>query len=64
MAKYTLRCNENLNIEILELHYVQGMSIKKLIRKFKQKLGKSSIYSIISEHKLYKEYKEWKLGFT
>lgn len=63
MVKYTLRFNENLNIEILELYYEQNLTVDKIWKKIKRKICKNSIYSIVSEHKLYKEFKEWAFGF-
>lgn len=55
--KNTLRFNENLNIEILELFYIQKFSIKEIYRKIHKKICIANIRKIISEHKLYIEYK-------
>jgi len=56
-VKLTLRFNENLNIEILEYYYVQKLSSKQIYRKIKKKICIANIRKIISEHKLYLEYK-------
>ena len=57
--KLTLRLNEYLNIEILEYFYVQKLNIKQIYRKIKKKICIDNIRKIISEHKLYIEYKHY-----
>ena len=64
MKKSTLRFNEALNIEILDLYYFENLNAHKIWSKIKHKICENSIYAIISEHKLYKSYKGWFMGFT
>ena len=64
MKKSTLRFNEALNIEILDLYYFEDLNAHKIWNKIKHKICKNSIYAIVSEHKLYKKYKNWCIGFT
>ena len=54
--KNTLRYNENLNIEILNMHYLEGFSAKSIYKKIHKKICLRNIQNIISEHKLYKDY--------
>lgn len=63
MGKNTLRYNVNLIIEILDLYYEQGLTGDKIWKKIKRKICKNSIYKIISEHKLYNEFKNREFGF-
>ena len=62
--KNTLRYNEKLNFEILEYFYVEKLSVKQIYKKIKKIICIDNIRKIISEHKLYLEFKkEFEISF-
>lgn len=57
--KNTLCKNNYLIKEILEYFYEEGFSVKQISRKINKKICINNIRRIISNYKLYKEYKIW-----
>lgn len=61
--KYSLASNSNLIVEILELYYEQNKTTKEIYKKINRKVCINTIRKIITEHKLFIEFKKSKYWF-